>query len=82
MRLATLISLALLSMTAQAQVTTFNKECLENEANVVALQAPRATTQPVLEGEVCDRGQLTAEDLSYVESVQPRNAVRKTNGRQ
>jgi len=71
----------LLSVPAHAaKVTTFNKECVENEATIVSLQPQPKQEALVIEGEACDRGQLTKEDLSYVESVQPANAVRVIRG--
>jgi hypothetical protein len=81
MRISALIVIALLSVPAHAaKVTTFNKECVENEATIVSLQPQPKQEALVIEGEACDRGQLTKEDLSYVESVQPANAVRVIRG--
>jgi hypothetical protein len=70
MRIQAFIAVTLLSLPVHAaQVTPFNKDCLENEANIIAMQAQPAKAG--IKGEVCHYGQLTAEDLSYVKSVQP-----------
>ena len=75
MRISALVAISLLSLPVHAaKVTPFNQHCLESEATVVAMQWQPA---PVIHGEVCQYGQLTAEDLSYVESVQPVGAVKR-----
>jgi hypothetical protein len=81
MRISALTFIALVSLPAHAaNVTTFNKDCVESESIVTAMQAQPPQAVVVIEGEACDRGQLTREDLSYVESVQPANAVRVIRG--
>ena len=75
MRLSALIAISLLSLPVHAaKVTPFNQHCLESESIMVSVQGQPA---PVIVGEACQYGQLTLDDLSYVESVQPAGAVRK-----
>jgi hypothetical protein len=79
MRNQYLILAALLSQSAlAAPAAPFNETCLENESVIASVQPQKsslrqqvipARAKPV--GEVCQYGQLTREDLSYVESVQP-----------
>jgi hypothetical protein len=81
MRISALTFIALVSLPAHAaNVNTFNKDCVESESVVAAMQAKQPQPVVVIEGEACDRGQLTKEDLSYVESVQPTNAVHVIRG--
>jgi len=72
MRTLTLIAIALLSLPVHAgQVTSFNKDCLENESAIRSVNAAAVDPKPGITGEVCHMGQLSAEDMSYVEAVQP-----------
>lgn len=88
MRNTALIAIALLSLPVHAgKVTTFNEHCVESESVIASMnaqpaQAGKAPTQAKLEliGEACQYGQLTREDISFVESVQPANAIRLIAG--
>lgn len=72
MRTTTLLALALLSLPVHAvQVTTFNKDCVENETAITSVNAAAVDPKSTITGEVCHLGQLSAEDMSYVEAVQP-----------
>jgi hypothetical protein len=72
MRTLTLIAIALLSLPVHAaQVSTFNKDCVENESAILSVNAAAVDPKLGITGEVCHLGQLSAEDMSYVEAVQP-----------
>jgi hypothetical protein len=68
--LAALTTLGMASAQA-AQMSQFNKDCLETESNMMSVQPATLSDNAQLQGEVCHYGQLTREDLSYVQSVQP-----------
>ncbi len=79
MRTTALIAVALLSLPAHAaQVSPFNQPCVENESIIASVQPQIAPVRPTLAeikpgamGPGCHRGQLSREDLSYMESVRP-----------
>ncbi|KAF0103812.1 MAG: hypothetical protein FD187_1552 [bacterium] len=72
MRTTTLIAITLLSLPVHAaQLSTFNKDCVENESAILSVNVAAVDPKLGITGEVCHMGQLSAEDMSYVEAVQP-----------